>query len=95
MGGLSFGWKKKAEDDGFWGWVSCLGAGLGTAAACTAGEVLTLGADTLVCAGGVAGTAATCANALGVEEEEYLEYLVNIGVSTPWGIGGSVSWKKA
>jgi len=27
--------------------------------------------------------------------EEYMEYLVSIGVSTPWGIGGNVSWKKA
>ena len=32
------------------------------------------------------------ANYLSSEE---LEYLVSIGVSTPWGIGGNVSWKKA
>ena len=56
---------------------------------------MTAGADTLVCGAGVAGTAGACADAMGLEVEEYLEYLVSIGVSTPWGIGGNVSWKKA
>jgi hypothetical protein len=69
------GWKKAAgeEDLSLTGWFSCLSAGLATAAACTVGEVLTVGADTLVCAGGIAGTAAACANALDMEEEEYME----------------------
>ena len=63
LGGLSFGWKKKAEDLSLGGWFSCLGTGLATAAACTVGEVMTVGADTLVCGAGVAGTAGACANA--------------------------------
>ncbi len=56
---------------------------------------MTVGADTFVCAAGVAGTIGACASLFGMEEEEYLEMLVSIGVSTPWGIGGNVSWKKA
>jgi hypothetical protein len=94
LGGLNLGWKK-AADLGLGGWFSCLSSGLATAAACTVGEVVTVGADTLVCAGGAAGTAAACSNALGLEEEEYMEYLISIGVSTPWGIGGNISFKKA
>jgi len=87
--------KDLSSDLGIGGWFSCLGSGLGTAAACTVGEVMSMGADTLVCAAGAAGTAGACANAMGWELEEYMEYLVSIGVSTPWGIGGNVSWKKA
>jgi hypothetical protein len=72
FGGGSVSWKKASEDLGIGSWFSCLGTGLATAAACTAGEVMTAGADTLVCAAGVAGTGAACADAMGVEEEEYM-----------------------
>ncbi|MCA9944318.1 MAG: hypothetical protein KC449_12605 [Anaerolineales bacterium] len=40
------------------GWAGTLAAGTATAAACTVGEVVTIGADTAVCVAGVVGTVA-------------------------------------
>ena len=94
FGGLNVGWKK-AADLGIGSWFSCLGSAIATGTACTVGEVMTAGADTLLCAAGVAGTAGACSTLFKMRQEDYLEMLVSIGVSTPWGIGGNVSWKKA
>ena len=59
FGGLNVGWKK-AADLGIGSWFSCLGSAIATGTACTVGEVMTAGADTLLCAAGVAGTAGAC-----------------------------------
>ncbi len=52
--------------DNVWGWIlggmETAASAVGTAVACTVGEVATLGADTAVCVAGVVGTAAVAGN---------------------------------
>jgi len=54
--------------DSVWGWIiggaETIASGVATAAACTVGEVASLGADTAVCVAGVAGTIASGASTI-------------------------------